>query len=115
VVTGGVSDEELGLIYEHVRIMVVPLRFGAGVKGKILEAFNSGVPVIATDIAAEGIGEKESCLVLANTSSEWLSVLPRFYNDEKALTEKSRMGKIMIKKYYSIEAASRIILQDMPF
>jgi glycosyltransferase involved in cell wall biosynthesis len=41
--------------FENARVMVAPLRYGAGVKGKILEAMSHGLPVVTTPIGAEGI------------------------------------------------------------
>jgi len=38
------------------RILLAPLRFGAGIKGKIVDAFRYGLPVVTTPIGAEGIG-----------------------------------------------------------
>ena len=54
-VHGYVSDEELIALYSRAACAVVPLRFGAGVKGKVLEAIRYGVPLVTTSIGAEGI------------------------------------------------------------
>lgn len=53
---GFVSEEELSELYRTCRIVVVPLRYGAGVKGKVIEALYNGAPVVTTSIGAEGIG-----------------------------------------------------------
>jgi glycosyltransferase involved in cell wall biosynthesis len=54
-VHGYVSDEKLIALYGRAACAVVPLRFGAGVKGKVLEAIRYGVPLVTTSIGAEGI------------------------------------------------------------
>jgi glycosyltransferase involved in cell wall biosynthesis len=54
VVTGFVSDQELAAYYENARVVVAPLRFGAGVKGKIVEAMRFGVPVVTTRTGIQG-------------------------------------------------------------
>jgi glycosyltransferase involved in cell wall biosynthesis len=46
---------DLGAVLDNARLTVAPLRFGAGVKGKVLESFAAGVPCVMTPIAAEGI------------------------------------------------------------
>jgi glycosyltransferase involved in cell wall biosynthesis len=51
-VTGHVAD--LQDIFDRVRLTVAPLRFGAGLKGKVLESFAAGLPCVLTPIAAEG-------------------------------------------------------------
>jgi GT2 family glycosyltransferase len=47
--------EDLGALYAGARVAVAPIRFGAGVKIKTIEALQYGVPVVATTIGAEGI------------------------------------------------------------
>ncbi len=52
---GHVADLQ-GDVLDQVRLTVAPLRFGAGVKGKVLESLAAGVPCVMTPVAAEGIG-----------------------------------------------------------
>ena len=52
-VTGFVPD--LAPVTASARVFMGALRFGSGVKGKILEAMSAGLPIVATAIAAEGI------------------------------------------------------------
>ncbi|HXQ60712.1 MAG TPA: glycosyltransferase [Acidimicrobiales bacterium] len=55
----GVSFEghvpDLSSLYDSARCVIVPLRFGSGVKIKTIEALQFGVPVVATSVGAEGI------------------------------------------------------------
>lgn len=48
--------EDLAGMYAHTRLAVAPLRYGAGVKGKVGEALERGVPVVGTALAFEGMG-----------------------------------------------------------
>ncbi len=52
---GFISDDRLREIYRSSRVVVVPLRYGAGVKGKTIEAMRNGVPIVATTIGIEGL------------------------------------------------------------
>jgi glycosyltransferase involved in cell wall biosynthesis len=45
----------LDTVFEQVRLTIAPLRFGAGLKGKVLESMAAGVPCVMTSIAAEGL------------------------------------------------------------
>jgi hypothetical protein len=47
--------EDLAGFYRQLRVAVAPLRFGAGVKLKTVEALQYGVPVVATSVGAEGL------------------------------------------------------------
>ncbi len=64
--TGYVSD--LRPLFEKALVYVAPLRFGAGIKGKIIEAANYGIPVVTTSVGAEGIGlvDRESIMIADN-------------------------------------------------
>lgn len=46
---------DLHVFYRRLRVAVAPLRFGAGVKLKTVEALQFGVPVVATSVGAEGL------------------------------------------------------------
>ncbi len=54
VYTGRIDD--LGAFYGRIRVAVAPIRFGAGVKLKTVEAIQHGVPVVATSEGAAGLG-----------------------------------------------------------
>ena len=53
-VVGHVSD--LAELFDSVRLTVAPLRFGAGIKGKVLDSFSAGIACVMTSVAAEGLG-----------------------------------------------------------
>ena len=52
IIEGFVTDEILKELYNNARLVVVPLRYGAGIKGKVIEAMKMGTPVITTTCAA---------------------------------------------------------------
>ena len=52
-VTGWVED--LGPLLDRVMVFVAPLRYGAGMKGKVTESLAAGVPVVTTSVGAEGL------------------------------------------------------------
>ncbi|WP_158929231.1 Hint domain-containing protein [Acidisphaera sp. S103] len=47
--------DQLAAVFDQVRLTVAPLRFGAGIKGKVLDSLAAGVPCVMSRIAAEGI------------------------------------------------------------
>lgn len=54
IVTGYVAD--VTPYFEKCRLMVAPLRYGAGVKGKLTQSMSLGLPFVTTSIGAEGMG-----------------------------------------------------------
>lgn len=45
-------------VIESARVMLAPIRFGAGLKGKLLEAMKYGTPSVTSAVGAEGIQDK---------------------------------------------------------
>jgi GT2 family glycosyltransferase len=54
-VTGRVSEDELRARYGRARIAMVPLRMGAGVKSKVVEALREGLPLVTTHVGTQGL------------------------------------------------------------
>jgi glycosyltransferase involved in cell wall biosynthesis len=54
-VHANVSDAELRALYRNARVATVPLRYGAGVKLKVVEALREGLPLVTTSIGAQGL------------------------------------------------------------
>ena len=70
--------------FDDVKLSIAPLRYGAGVKGKINQSMAFGVPVVATALAIEGMGltHREHILV-ADTPEEFASCVVHLYNSEE--------------------------------
>ena len=66
VVTGAVSSEQLAAYYRQACVAVVPLRFGAGVKLKVLEAMAERVPLVTTPVGGQGLGDASFLCVAEN-------------------------------------------------
>ena len=69
IVTGYVEDQVLQDFYEHCRVAVVPLRFGAGIKSKVVEALQRGVPLVTTSVGAQGLHGVEGVACVADDES----------------------------------------------
>jgi GT2 family glycosyltransferase len=65
-VHGYLEDDALEALYRRVGAAVVPLRYGAGVKGKVLEAVQHNVPLVTTTIGAEGIPDAGEVMWIAD-------------------------------------------------
>ena len=109
IVHGYLSDEELNTLYAKSRMTVAPLRFGAGVKGKVVEALYRGVPVLTTPIGAEGLTNPEEYLLLADGSGEITETILENYSRVDHLLRLSEKGKIHCEKHFSKEVARSIL------
>lgn len=109
---GYVTEQELLELYGRVKMVVVPLRFGAGVKGKVVEAMYNGIPIVTTSVGAEGIPEVENCVSIADEAVSFAQKVIELYNDEDKLLSYSFAGREEIKKYYSEDVAWNLIKED---
>jgi O-antigen biosynthesis protein len=77
--------DDLGALYASARVAVAPVRYGAGVKIKVVEALQEGVPVITTTVGAEGLpAELQDLLVVTDDPEEMGHELARLCTDRAA-------------------------------
>lgn len=112
IVKGFVSEEELARLYSACRIVVVPLRYGAGVKGKVVEAIYNGAPIVTTSIGAEGIPEAETVMEIADEPEAFADQVTALYEDLDRCKAMCRKTQDYIKKNFSIDAAWEIVGED---
>lgn len=107
-VLGFVPDLEP--LHARARIFVAPLRYGAGVKGKIGEALAHGVPVVTTPVGAEGMGiEHDSQAVVVNGTCEMASAIAELYRDRELWRRLSAAGLAHVNKVFAPNAVAETI------
>ncbi|MGH7983771.1 MAG: glycosyltransferase [Candidatus Udaeobacter sp.] len=104
VITG--LQRDVRPFFESVRLSVAPLRFGAGVKGKINQSMAWGVPVVATSVAVEGMeltfGED---VLVADEPEEFARALVTLYESAELWNRLSQNGIEKSRLLYSAEVA----------
>jgi GT2 family glycosyltransferase/glycosyltransferase involved in cell wall biosynthesis/SAM-dependent methyltransferase len=101
---------ELDPVYRDARVVVAPLRFGAGVKGKVGEALACGVPVVATSLAAEGMHlEHGESVLIGETARELADHLVTLLDDDKVWTGLSEQGKLAVGRQFGPQEARRTL------
>jgi glycosyltransferase involved in cell wall biosynthesis len=109
-VLGFVTEETLQNIYGKVKLVVVPLRYGAGVKGKTVEAMFHGVPVVSTEFGLEGLPDGYAAFLKSyNTAEEFSRQVVALYNDDLALQNLSELGSAYINNNFGHGAAVNTI------
>lgn len=111
-VTGYVSDEELCGFYKSCKLVVVPLRYGAGVKGKVIEALYHQIPIITTTIGSEGLQNAERYLIESDDPKEFAKYVIDIYNNPEVLLEMSQKSREFVETYYSKESVLKLIAED---
>jgi GT2 family glycosyltransferase len=104
VVHGRVPD--LLPMLEARRVALAPLRYGAGVKGKVNVAMSHGLPVVATSLAAEGMWLRDGDnALLADDAEAFATAVLRLYDDEALWTRLSDAGLENVRRHFSIDVA----------
>lgn len=109
IVVGYVKD--LSELLSSIKVSVAPLRFGAGVKGKVATSLAHGVPVVATSIAVEGMNLHDKVHVLvADGASTFSNAIIDLYEDQGLWDKLSKNGKSLINKESGPDAANKILM-----
>jgi glycosyltransferase involved in cell wall biosynthesis len=102
VAVGHVPD--LGSILDSVRLTVAPLRFGAGLKGKVLESLAAGTPCVMSPIAAEGIDLPAVLAgLVADSAADIAERILLLHADKAAWRRASRAGSAFMKTAFTAE------------
>jgi GT2 family glycosyltransferase/glycosyltransferase involved in cell wall biosynthesis/ubiquinone/menaquinone biosynthesis C-methylase UbiE/CII-binding regulator of phage lambda lysogenization HflD len=108
IITGFVED--LSSLLDRMRISVAPLRYGAGIKGKIGTAMAVGLPIVATSLAAEGmLLTKEENILIADSPEAFADAVIRLYNDELLWSNLSKAGLDFAETAFGAETAYRTL------
>ncbi|HEX4299986.1 MAG TPA: glycosyltransferase [Gammaproteobacteria bacterium] len=97
-------QKDIAPYFNACRLMVAPLRFGAGIKGKLGTSFSFGLPVVATSIAAEGMYLQHGREVLiGDTPQEFADAVLRLYGDPLLWASMSTAGRQLVRERFSPE------------
>ena len=108
VVTGYVPD--IAPYFTACRVSISPLRYGAGVKGKINLAMSYGVPVVATTSSIEGMYLTPGVDVLTGDDADaFADAVVRVYNDEKLWHALAEGGRENVRSHFSHEVGREAI------
>ena len=105
-------------VMEKARICLAPIRFGAGIKGKLLDAMISQTPSITTSLGSEGMHQDEpwpgvitdninkfvdAAVNLYNNEQEWINAQKNCHRLLQARYDSNILGKLLISKILNIE------------
>ncbi len=94
---------DLAAVFERVRLTVAPLRYGAGIKGKVLASLAAGVPCVMSSIAAEGL--RLPALLDATvgaSAAELAERILRYHENETANRQVAKAGERLIRDQFNL-------------
>jgi GT2 family glycosyltransferase len=113
-VKGWVADLEPAL--SASRTMVVPVRYGAGVKGKITQGLAAGLPIVTTPVGAEGLdAEDGENMLIADDASGLAERIVRLAEDDALWQALSRGGRELVAKKCSSQVLDERLRELLAF
>jgi len=97
--------EDLGDILNKCKLTVAPLRYGAGIKGKILTSLSYGVPCVASEVAVEGMGliNNES-IITASNPKDFCYAVVEVYSNQLMWEKLSLNGIASVQNEHSLKS-----------
>jgi GT2 family glycosyltransferase/glycosyltransferase involved in cell wall biosynthesis len=112
-VTGYVTDEVLEGYYARCRVATAPLRFGGGMKGKVLEAMRHGLPMVTTPVGVQGLSAA-AFIPHSFDADELADAIVRLLEDDAYWGEVSTNSVDFIADNYSVETLWRAFKTQIP-
>jgi glycosyltransferase involved in cell wall biosynthesis len=112
MVTGYVTDDELTDLYRKARVAVVPLLYGGGVKGKMIETMRFGLPVVTTSTGVQGLADAAGFLSVSDQAFEFGRHTSRLLANDEKWKEQSNKQLDFVKLKYSQASLWNIIKDD---
>ena len=108
-VTGYVSDPDLLGFYRSSRVAVVPLRFGAGIKSKVVEALHEGLPLVTTPVGAQGLDGVEAAAFVHQDAASIAEAIIRLLDSDEDWRAASSAGTTFVGERFSTQAMRSVL------
>ncbi len=97
-------------LLDAARVSIAPLRYGAGMKGKVAEALAAGLPVVTTSMGAEGMGLVDGEHLLVGDDVDALAdAIVRLSTDDDLWRRLAAAGRARIDERYSPETVAHAV------
>lgn len=105
---------DLELVMSQARVCMAPLRFGAGIKGKLTDAMHYGTPSITTSIGAESMhGDLPWNGIIANTTDDLVSAAVQLYTNQVLWKKSQEYAPPLINTFYNKSALRLLLLKKI--
>ncbi len=101
IVTGYVSDNELINYYLSTKVAIAPLRFGGGMKGKVVEAIVYGIPLVTTHIGIQGLSGASDIVKVTSSPGMMAKYIVNLLKDKENWDQQSNAQKMYARKNFS--------------
>jgi GT2 family glycosyltransferase/glycosyltransferase involved in cell wall biosynthesis len=114
LVTGYISDTVLEWFYQSASLAILPLRFGGGIKGKLIEALRFGVPVVTTSAGAQGLPEPENYVSIGDTPQRFAERIIEVVENPGLVQPRVLRGLDYIQREFAYSSVAARMALDIP-
>lgn len=102
-------------VLSSARVLLAPLRFGAGLKGKLLDAAQCGLPAVTTSIGAEGLfsAETQAIALVSDDFTEFANMACQLYENQPAWNEKQHACLDFLENGFAWNTYSKQLIQRL--
>lgn len=103
--------EDLESVLQECACLVAPVRFGAGMPSKVVEALAYGMPVVTTPIGVRGIPSfqngKELLVVEPENIECWVNMIAELLHNSQHRAEIGKNARAYAEKHFALESVQR--------
>lgn len=104
--------DDVNQVMQKARVCLAPIQFGAGLKGKLVDAMQNGTPCITTTFGAEGMyGSLKVNGFVEDSPEEFVAKAVKLYEDEALWNEKQSNGFEIINKRFDKDEHQKNLLE----
>lgn len=104
VIRGRLTDSELNELYARSGIAIIPLRFGAGVKGKVIEALFNAIPFVTTSVGMQGLRPESPIGLIEDTAQDFGEAVIEIQTSLAEARMRAINGLSYVDQVYSLSA-----------
>lgn len=94
-------QENLSKFFQTISLTVAPIRFGAGIKGKVIESLANAIPCVMSPIAAEGLLLNSNLMGLVGDTKDQASAITGLLSNRRLYHTMAVSGQKLVKKQFS--------------
>ncbi|CAA6799534.1 MAG: putative glycosyltransferase, partial [uncultured Sulfurovum sp.] len=101
-------------VMEHARVCLAPIRFGAGIKGKLLDAMVMQTPTVTSSIGSEGMHENEPWGgAVEDEVKKFVDAAVLLYSNEKRWQEASKNASTILHTHYDAKVLGKQLIKKI--
>jgi glycosyltransferase involved in cell wall biosynthesis len=104
--------DDVNEVMQKAKVCLAPIRFGAGLKGKLVDAMQNGTPVVTTSIGAEGMEELiKTCGCIADTPEDFTGKAVNIYKNKLLWNEKSAGTYPVLNQFFNKNKYRKVLVE----